>query len=65
MRKRVISSSSTDVEPVLMTVAERAARLTGANDALIYRREGDVLRPVARWGSVPTVMTPETSLNPK
>ncbi|PYN83912.1 MAG: hypothetical protein DMD96_00300 [Candidatus Rokuibacteriota bacterium] len=45
-----------------MTVAERAARLTGANDALIYRREGDVLRPVARWGSVPTVMTPETRL---
>src|SRR6266568_4863246 len=59
---RVIASSPTDVEPVLMTVAERAARLCDANDALIFRKEGNGLRALARWGSVPTVMTPETLL---
>src|SRR5229473_7953114 len=59
---RVIASSPTDVEPVLMTVAERAARLCDANDALIFRKEGNGLRALARWGSVPTVMTPETVL---
>src|SRR5438445_5348408 len=59
---RVIASSPTDVEPVLMTVAERAARLCDANDALIFREEGNGLRALARWGSVPTVMTPETVL---
>src|SRR6266478_2776898 len=59
---RVIASSPTDVEPVLMTVAERAARLCNANDALIFRKEDKGLRALARWGSVPTVMTPETVL---
>ena len=59
---RVIASSPTDVEPVLMTVAERAARLCNANDALIFRKEDNGLRALARWGSVPTVMTPETVL---
>jgi GAF domain-containing protein len=52
----VIASSPTDLQPVLNTVAERAARLCGANDATIFQVEDEALRPVARWGSVPTVM---------
>ena len=47
---RVISSSPTDLQPVLDAVAERAARLCDANDALIFRVEGDVLRVVASYG---------------
>src|SRR5438445_13494384 len=53
---RVIASSPTDVEPVLMTVAQRAARLCDANDALIFRKEGNGLRAVARCGSVAAVL---------
>jgi signal transduction histidine kinase len=50
---RVISRSPTDVQPVLDAVAESAARLCGANDALIHRVEGDEMRQVAHFGSVP------------
>ena len=42
----VIASSPTDIQPVLDTVAENAARLCEANDAQFYRVEGDVLRLV-------------------
>jgi signal transduction histidine kinase len=52
---RVISASPTDVQPVLEAVAESAARLLGAADALIQRVEGDVMRRVAHVGSVPIV----------
>ena len=38
----VIASSPTDIQPVLDVVAENAARLCDANDAQIYRVEGDV-----------------------
>jgi signal transduction histidine kinase len=47
---RVISSSPTDVQPVLDAVAERAARLCDANNAVIFRIEGELLRPVASYG---------------
>src|SRR6266851_1848716 len=50
---RVISSSPTDVQPVLDAVAENAALLCGADDAVIRRIEGDTLRLVARFGSIP------------
>ena len=39
---RVIASSPTDIQPVLDAVAENAARLCDANDALIYRVDGDI-----------------------
>jgi signal transduction histidine kinase/HAMP domain-containing protein len=52
---RVISSSPTDVQPVLTAVAESASQLCGAADALIHRIEGDVMRRVAHFGSVPVV----------
>jgi signal transduction histidine kinase len=50
---RVISSSPTDLQPVLDAVAQSAARLCNANDALIYRLEGERLELVAKFGVVP------------
>jgi PAS domain S-box-containing protein len=50
---RVISSSPTDIQPVLDAVAANAARLCEAHDAQIFRVEGDSLRPVASFGSIP------------
>jgi len=50
---RVISSSPTDLQPVMDAVAENAARVCGATDASIRRIEGDTLRLVARFGSIP------------
>ncbi len=47
---RVISSSPTDLQPVLDAVAENAARVCGASDALIGRIDGDVFRLVAHYG---------------
>ena len=52
---RVISSSPTDIQPVLDAVAENAARVCGAHDAKIYRVDGDLLRLVASCGPVPGV----------
>jgi len=50
---QVIASSPTDVQPVLDVVAERAARLCEATDAIIDRVDGDVLRRVAHYGPIP------------
>ncbi len=50
----VIASSPTDIQPVLDTIAESAARLCDSIDAVIYRPDGDVLQRVAIFGSTPT-----------
>ena len=50
---RVIANSPTDIQPVLDVVAENAAQLCEANDAQIYRLDGDVLRRVAVYGEIP------------
>jgi GAF domain-containing protein/DNA-binding response OmpR family regulator len=50
---RVISSSPTDIQPVLEAVAESAARLCRSYDCQIFRLEGDRLVLVAHHGSVP------------
>jgi GAF domain-containing protein/CheY-like chemotaxis protein len=47
---RVISSSPTDIQPVLDVVAENAARLCEAADAAIYRVEDDLIRTAAVHG---------------
>ncbi|TAJ75056.1 MAG: GAF domain-containing protein, partial [Gallionellaceae bacterium] len=49
----VIASSPTDLQPVLDVVAENAARLCGAADANIVQVDGDVIRQVAIYGSLP------------
>ncbi|HSE88348.1 MAG TPA: GAF domain-containing protein, partial [Candidatus Binatia bacterium] len=49
----VIASSPTDIQPVLDVVAENAARLCEATDAVIHRIDGDKLRPVANYGPLP------------
>jgi signal transduction histidine kinase/HAMP domain-containing protein len=50
---RVIASSPTDLQPVLDTVAERAARLCEAANAQIFRLDHDVLRLAASYGPLP------------
>ncbi len=52
---RVIASSPTDIQPVLDAVAESAARLCDASDAVIHRLDGDVLRLVAHYGVIPAM----------
>jgi len=49
----VIASSPTDLKPVMDAIAESAARLCGADDALIFRLEGDSLKRFANFGSLP------------
>ncbi|HET8669326.1 MAG TPA: GAF domain-containing protein, partial [Candidatus Saccharimonadales bacterium] len=49
---RMIAKSPTDIQPVLDSIAEYAARLCGADDALIWRVEGDSQIPVAHFGSI-------------
>jgi signal transduction histidine kinase/gas vesicle protein len=55
----LISSSPTDIQPVLEALAESAARLCGSVDASIYRRDGDRLFLVAQVGSIPQGVTGE------
>ena len=52
---RVISNSPTDVQPVLDAVAENAARLCGASDALIQRVDETLMRRVAHFGAMSSV----------
>ena len=49
----IIASSPTDIQPVLDVVAENAARLCDATDAVIHSIDGDKLRPVANYGPLP------------
>ena len=53
---RVIASAPTDIHQVLDSVAESAARLCGSVDAQIYHVEGDMMRKVARYGTLPDLI---------
>src|SRR6266542_4234631 len=46
----VIASSPTEIQPVLDVVAENAARVCSANDAVLRLVEGSMLRCVAHYG---------------
>jgi GAF domain-containing protein len=50
---RVISTSPTDLEPVLDTVVKSAARFCGAYDASMFRLNADTLKVVAHHGPIP------------
>ena len=51
---RIISSSPTEIQPVLDAVGKNAARLCDANNAVIFRLEDGFLRLVASYGGIPT-----------
>src|SRR5207249_1539401 len=51
----VISRSPTEVGPVLAAVAESAARLCAAVDAIILSTEGPMMRRVAQFGDITSV----------
>ena len=48
----VIASSPTDIQPVLDAVAENAARVCGATDAVIFRVDGNSLNRAAHYGPI-------------
>ena len=50
---RVITASPTDIQPVLNAVAESAAELCDAFDAIILLRSGDTLTVGAHHGPIP------------
>ena len=53
---RVISSSPTDVQPVLEAIAERAAKLCDAEVGSMYLTDGDTLRLLASKGPTPDLV---------
>src|SRR5581483_10633806 len=53
---RVISSSPTDVQPVLDAVVNAPLRFSGAEDAVIVRREGNETVVAAHEGTLSTPM---------
>jgi two-component system NtrC family sensor kinase len=50
---RVTSSSPTNLQPVLDAIAENAAKVCNARDAVLFRLEGDTLRIAAQYGTIP------------
>jgi GAF domain-containing protein len=50
---KVIASSPGDLQPVLDRLVETTCRLFGANDALLFLREGGDLRIAAHHGPIP------------
>ena len=51
---RMIARAPADFQSVMDTIAESAARLCDASDAVIFRVEGDVQQRVAVYGAMPT-----------
>ena len=49
---RVIASSPTDLQTVLNRIAEAAATLCGAGDAVVNQVSGDFLTVPAAWGTI-------------
>ena len=51
---RMIARAPADLQSVLDTIAERAAKLCDAADAVVWRVNGEVRRRVAHFGQIPT-----------
>jgi len=50
---RIISTSPTELQPVLEVVVKSAVRFCGADDAIILRLDGEHLRAAAHHGPIP------------
>ena len=50
---KIISTSPTELQPVLEVVARSAARFCEADDVTIFELDGQYLRIAAHWGTVP------------
>ena len=50
---RIISTSPTELQPVLEVVARSAARFCSADDVTIFELDGQALRIAAHWGVIP------------
>ena len=59
---KVISNSPTELQSVLDMVGENAARLCDANNAVLFRLDGDLLRQAAAYGGIPTTSHPTEGL---
>ena len=60
---RLIARSAKNLQQVLSAVAENAASLIGAQDAIIHQLDGDVLRDAAHYGLIPRTGDTTTPLN--
>ena len=58
----VIARSPTDIQPVLDTVAESAARVCGAEDTVIFRVDGNMRQVAAHYGLFPAPSYQSTEL---
>jgi GAF domain-containing protein len=50
---RIISTSPTELQPVLAAVVKGAARFCEADDVTIFELDGQDLRAAAHWGAIP------------
>ncbi|MFN2190593.1 MAG: GAF domain-containing protein, partial [Candidatus Promineifilaceae bacterium] len=56
---KVIAESPTDIQPVLDTIVQNAARLSGTEDAIIAVKDKDMLLVKAHYGDIPMIAVGE------
>src|SRR6516165_2596019 len=50
---KIISTSPTELQPMLEVIVRSAARYCDADDVTIFELEGEDLREAAHWGAIP------------